>query len=388
MASSSVQQGTRSFGRQPRSRTTADSSESGQGSGALSDPYVAVGVEEGMRKTKGQRVKAPEGSARLDVRRSTRVASSRAKSVQASTSGPTLIKAPPGVRPSAGYQYEVLLPVEEQGEKAPGLLGEPEDMSGKVVDSRDFTTIQAGSKALPVAKVGRKRAATSEAPGASERTQIPHPLASAADFSPTHFDEPQSGGLPDAWQDEMAMKEQAAEQWVTGVGGKLPSPMSVEPRALTWAEKGKGKAAVTPASSPVVKNPFRHQSTQGVYRTRDADAAWSAAQGRVPPEDEYRPAGYTPVGGVAYKVVSPKARGSSAGRRLFTEYWGDAQGDSHTPQNLPHAGPRSAQVAAAACIQLGERTPLTVAAAHARIVPGLQGPHIATAGRMRENPGQ
>jgi hypothetical protein len=185
------------------------------------------------------------------------------------------IKAPPGVRPSAGYRYEVLLPVEEQGEKAPELLGELEDVSGKVGDFRDITVIQAGSKALPVMKVGRKRAATSEAPGASERTQIPPPLASAADFSPTHFDETQSGGLLDAWQDEMATNVQAAEPWVTGVGGKLPSPMAVEPRALTWAEKGKGKAAVTPGSSPVVKNPFRHQSMQDVYRTRNADAAWS-----------------------------------------------------------------------------------------------------------------
>ena len=229
-------------------------------------------------------MRAPEGSTYLDVRRSGRMAElARAKSVQVSTStsGPTLVKAPPGVKPSAGYRYEVLLPVQEQGEKALELLGEPEDVSGKVGGSRDTTAIQAGSKALPATKVGRKWAATSEAPGASERAQIP-PLTSAADFSPTHFDEPQSGSLLDAWQDDMATNAQAAEPWSAGIGGKLPSPMIVEPRALTWAEKGKGKAVATPVSSPVTRNPFRHQSTQDIYCTRDADAAWSVAQGLVP----------------------------------------------------------------------------------------------------------
>jgi hypothetical protein len=142
---------------------------------------------------------------------------------------------------------------------------------------------------LPVVKVGRKWAATSEAPGASERTQIPPPLTSAADFSPTHFEELQSGDLLDAWQDGRATNVKVAEPWVPGVGGKLPSPMVVEPRVLTWVEKGKGKAAVTPVSSPVVKNPFHYQSTQDVYRTRNADAALSAAQGLVPPGDEYHP---------------------------------------------------------------------------------------------------
>jgi hypothetical protein len=180
----------------------------------------------------------------------------------------------------------------------------------------------------------------------------------------------------------------AAKPWAPGVGGKLPSLMVVEPRVLTWAEKGKGKAAVMPVSSPVVKNPFHYQSTQDVYRTRNADASWSAVQGLVPPGDKYHPAGYTPVGRVAYKVVSPKARGLSAGRRLFMEYWGSMQVAPHTPQDSPRPGPRSAQDAALARIQLGEHAPLTVAAVHAHIVPGLQGPQIATAACMCEQPGQ
>jgi hypothetical protein len=308
--------------------------------------------------------------------------SARAVSAKASTSRLTLIKAPPGVRPSVGYQYEVLPPAEEQGDKAPELLDEPEDVSGKAAGSRDSAVIQAGSKVLQAAKVGRKRAATSEAPGASERTltRIPPPLASAADFSPTHFDEPQSGGLLDAWHDGTGTNTQAAEQWATGVGGKLPSPMAVEPRALTRAEKGKGKAAATPGSSPVVKNPFRHQSTQDVYHTRNADAAWSVAQGLVPAGDEHHPAGYTPVGGVTYKVVSPKDRGLSVGRRLFSQYWENMDGDAHTQQGPLQTGSRSAQ-------QLAEQAPFTGGAAHARIEAGLQGPQIDRAARTRENPG-
>jgi hypothetical protein len=382
MASGSVQQGAGSSGRHSRSGNTTISSESGHGSASLSGAYIAVGLDEDLGKTSGQRVKTPEGSTRLELRRSMRVASARAKSVQVSTSGPTLIRAPLGVKPSVGYYYEALLPVDEQGETALESPGEPEDMPGKVGGSRDITIPQAGQKALPVAKVGRKRAATSEAPGASERTQIPPPLASAADFSPTHFDEPQSGGLLDAWQDQTATNAnvQAAESWVTGVGGKLPSPMAVEPRALTWAEKGKGKAA--PGSSPATTNPFRHQSTQDVYCTRNADVAWSVAQGLGPPGDEGHPAGYSPVGGIAYKVVSPKARGLNARRKLFTEHLGNVQGVAHTPQFSPYLGLRSAQEAVLARIQLGERTPLTVAAVQARIMPGLQGPHITPAVHM------
>jgi hypothetical protein len=309
--------------------------------------------------------------------------SARVVSAKASTSRPTLIKAPPGVKPSVGYQYEVLLLVEEQGDKAPELLGEPEDVSGKAVGSWDSAIIQAGSKVLQVAKVGRKRAATSEAPGASEHTltQIPPPLASAEDFSPSHFDKPQSGGLLDVWQDGVGTNTEAVEQWVTGVGRKLPLPMAVEPRALTWAQKGKGKVAATPGSSPVVENPFRRQSTQDIYHTRNADAAWSIAQGLVPAGDKHQPAGYTPVGGVMYKVVSPKNRGLSTGRRLFLQYWENMDGDVHTQQGPSQTGLRSAQ-------QLAEQAPFTRGAVHARIEPGLQGPQMDRATCTCEDPGQ
>jgi len=82
------------------------------------------------------------------------VASARANSVQVSTYGPMLIRAPPGVKPLTRYQYEVLSSVEEQGEKAWELLSKLDNLSGKVLGSWDITVIQADLKTLPVAKVG------------------------------------------------------------------------------------------------------------------------------------------------------------------------------------------------------------------------------------------
>jgi len=67
MASSSVQQRAGSLSKHYHSRTTADSTQSGQGSEPLSDIFVAVRVEEGSKKARGWRVKAPEGVAHLDV---------------------------------------------------------------------------------------------------------------------------------------------------------------------------------------------------------------------------------------------------------------------------------------------------------------------------------
>jgi hypothetical protein len=130
------------------------SSVGSKGSEPLSDVFVAVRVEEGLKKTRGLQVKAPEESRHLDVQQSTRVTSAILVPAKASTSGPTLIKAPPGVRPSVGYQYKVLPPVEDQGDKAPELQGEPEDLSGKAAGSRDSAVIQVGSKVLQMAKVG------------------------------------------------------------------------------------------------------------------------------------------------------------------------------------------------------------------------------------------
>jgi hypothetical protein len=176
------------------------------------------------------------------------------------------------------------------------------------------------------------------------------------------------------------MNVQVAEPWVIGVGGKLPSPMAVELRVLIWTEKGKEKAAVTPGSSLATKNSFCHQSTQNIYCMCDADAAWSVVQGL----NKYCLAGYTPVCGVTYSVVSLKARELKARRKLFTKHLGNMQGVVHTPQFSPHPGPHSTQEAVLPHIQPEECTLLTVAAAQAHVMPELQGPHITTSAHMYE----
>ena len=191
-----------------------------------------------------------------------------------------------------------------------------------------------------------------------------------------------------AWQDGVAINTQVAGLWATGDKGKLPLPTAVEPRALKWVEKRKGKAAVTPGSSPVVNNPFHHQSTQDVYHMCDADAAWSVVQGLAPLADKHHPADYTPVDRVTYKVVSPKDRKLSTGRRLFSQYWENMEGDAHTWQGPLQMGPCSAQEGASAHVELDEHVSFTEVAAHVCIELGPQGLQIARAACTCKYPGQ
>jgi hypothetical protein len=136
-----------------RSGTTADSTDSGQGSEPLSDVYVA---EKDSRRGASRRVKAPGGSAQLEIRRSARVASAKSKSAQGPSPGPVLVKAPPGMKPLAGYKYQALRAVPEDSEKTPGQLGRPMDPSEKAGGFRDTATIQESSKVSTAAKAGRK----------------------------------------------------------------------------------------------------------------------------------------------------------------------------------------------------------------------------------------
>jgi len=182
----------------------ADSMDSGHGSAPLSDTYVTIGVGAGSRKGKGQQVKAPEGSAHLEVQCLSCVALAREKSVQVAAPRPPLVNVPPGVRPLAGCQYEVLPTVVEWGEKELVQQGSSSNLSGKVIGSQDITAIQAGSKAVLVVKAGQKRSATSEAPGDLECIHTPPHHVSAVNFSPMHFDEPQSRNLLEGWQGTVA----------------------------------------------------------------------------------------------------------------------------------------------------------------------------------------
>ena len=86
-----------------RTGTTASSTDSAQGSEALSDPFVAVAAGKESGGGSHSRIEAPEGISKLHVRRSLRVASasSRARSVQPSVLDPSaqnIVETIPGVK--------------------------------------------------------------------------------------------------------------------------------------------------------------------------------------------------------------------------------------------------------------------------------------------------
>ena len=70
-----------------------------------------------------------------------------------------------------------------------------EGPSGNAGGPRDTTTPQVVSVTSPTSVVGCKCTATSDAPGSNCNSPGPSGLTSAANFSPTHFEEPMSGGL-------------------------------------------------------------------------------------------------------------------------------------------------------------------------------------------------
>jgi hypothetical protein len=286
--------------------TTTSSLDSGQGSASLSDAFVAVPTATG-------RVAAPEGVSRLSVRRSSRVASSRSRSLQAGTpnvAGPSNTSAPniqvvdalPGGKRRTGYAYQVLSSVAEETRNS----HTPDGPSGNASGPRDTATPRTDILA------GRKRAATSAASGSERRAPFTRPMASAADFSPTHFDEPMSDDRVPALP-------------------RIPSPQGpIDPSS----------PARTPSSSPISQNPLVRRSSDMVihtpsprrrstsFRTQDGNAAWAAAEGLLPITEGFTAPGYVPaqvVGGITYSVHSPRRHQLAAsrpdvGRQLFRDY--------------------------------------------------------------------
>ena len=70
-----------------------------------------------------------------------------------------------------------------------------EGPSGNAGGPQDTTTPQVISVTSPTSVVSCKRTATCDAPGSNCNSPGPSGLASAANFSPTHFEEPMSDGL-------------------------------------------------------------------------------------------------------------------------------------------------------------------------------------------------
>ena len=305
-----------------RAGTTTSSTDSGQGSESLSDAFVAVAAKGVATQGSASRVEAPKGSAQLLVRRSTRTASSRAASVQANAQNPpvVLVDAPPGGKRKLGYAYQVLDPLPEAVESSTRPLAPTGNGGG----FRDTVTPQLGS----TAGIGRKRSATSAAhrPG-----HLGKRLASAADFSPTHFVEPVS---------DVPMLE------ANSPFHQPPSPMAIVPEVV--AQTDEPQRVATPFSSPISQNPLLQREASVAintpspsrrrpqpFRTQDSNAAWAAAEGLFPVQEGFTAPGYVPaqiVGGVSYTVRSPRvcsprsqqpaAQRASVGRQLFAEYAG------------------------------------------------------------------
>ena len=168
-------------------------------------------------------------------------------------------------------------------------------------------------------------------------------LASAQDFSPTHFDEPQSDGplpsseprLPPAHQPSAPLSPMVVDREVQGsVATPLSSPISQNPLLQQVP-------LVVQLSSP------SRRSSQSL-RTRDSTAAWATADGLLPIREGFTAPGYVPapvVGGITYTVhttpersppaIRPNTQSSGVGRRLFSEYGGpQLQGSPQGPDLL------------------------------------------------------
>ena len=169
----------------PRSRSSrsagAATTPESQGSAPLSEPYVAVPVPgAGV-------VHEPEGSSHLSLqRRSSRLAASRDPPKLLSPHAIFSKTAPDGKR-RPGWQYQVDGESANVPSEAPGVSG------GQFDGPRDIDVHQTGSKTRMVkSSAGRKRAATSDAPGDAFRGKSSGRVASVADFSSDHWEEPMS----------------------------------------------------------------------------------------------------------------------------------------------------------------------------------------------------
>ena len=252
-------------------------------------------------------MEAPHGVGQLEIRRSARLISIPRNASQLKATQPTFVKAPRGTKPSTGYVYQVLSAstekLEDHEDRPDGPVGEREIPDGH----KDVEKTQANHRDQRGGSKGRKRAATSEAPGSSRRLQNPIHLASASDFPPDHWAEPTSDGLlgvPPIVHDPHPLPE---------------SPIQIDPPTPT-----RSKRAVddNPESSPIARNPLLQRDPQTpnrspgrrqfiTSRTRDADVAWAMADGPLPIDENFRAPGFVPslaVGGITYNVTSPKER--------------------------------------------------------------------------------
>jgi hypothetical protein len=214
---------------------------------------------------------APQVIEQLEVRWSSRVAS-LARPTQATRPVITLVDTPPGGRWVAGYVYQVLPPVVEETAGPSGHVGEPMGSSGNADGFWDIGTPQVNPEVRNNVPTGRKRAATSAAPGTPCRGHNPMHRATAADFSPTHFVEPQSdvpipqeGALDDHHDLASPMRTMPMHSRT-----QMSTLLSMNPLLQTWRDNN----AATHTPSPM--NSQLHR-----YHTSDANVAWAATEGLI-----------------------------------------------------------------------------------------------------------
>jgi hypothetical protein len=245
----------------------------------------------------------------MEVRRSTRVAAARSRSI--------------------------LQPVAEENLVTPVLSQVRESLSsmGNTVGLRDTVNPQLRSSVGGTSLAGRKRSASGDAPGSPRRGYNPNKLASANDFPPGHFDEPNSDDHIPSLQ---CTPIQLSPMRIDSV---IPANIS-NPDASPFSSTISQNPLLKPVRShDRTPSPRRHPTAS--IHTRDSNRARTAMEGMFPIGQGFQAPGYAPVGGATYKIHSPQLGGSKSGkldnnlsargRKLFAEYTSTVEAGQHDP---------------------------------------------------------
>jgi hypothetical protein len=287
--------------RTPKSTTTKETSDS-QDSVPLSDPYTATHIVDGGKHLVG----APEGASHLSIyRRSTRLAAQTTAETPAPTKVPANLSIPrdilsrnsPVGKKTVGWRYDVS---DGGPSTTKGDSRTPGDLPGNVDGPRNINAAPAGPNTRKNVPIGRKRAATSEAPGSNSRAK--GPLASSRDFPDDFWVEPPSDNAenlllrsPARITETRTPRLKTSEHAPTG---PTSSPMKVD----LPDPKGKSKSTVTPVSSPISHNPLlvkrdaKNPLSPQIPNIQNANADWLYSHNLVPVGNNINAPGYVSGG--------------------------------------------------------------------------------------------
>jgi hypothetical protein len=289
MPGSTRGQRTRGARRSTLSRAGAGESDSGHGSSSLTDAFIAE-EETCPRAGKDRWVVASHMIEQMEVRWSSCVAA-LVRPTPAAVPPMTLVKAPPGGQRTVGYLYQELPLIVEETMGLSDHVGEPTGLSGNADGFWDVGIPQVDPGPHNNVPAGRKCLVTSATPGTPRRGRNPMHRASALDFSPTHFVEPQSDTLIPQQHLASPMRTSPAHSAV-----HMSTPMSQNPLLQSHG-----------SNSNVTHMPLPMGSQLHRYRTTDANTAWAVAEGLIPIPEGSAPPGFVPaiVGGMSYEVCTP-----------------------------------------------------------------------------------